>query len=385
MADKKAAGRRGNRGRPRPAKASELYAAVDLGTNNCRLLVAAPHGKTFRVVDSHSQIARLGEGLHETGRLSDASIERAMDAMHAIRRKLKSHGVGKVRCIATEACRKAENGPDFIQRVHEETGLTFKIIGAKEEARLASIGCHDLIGGDAPSVLVVDIGGGSTELSWLNAEMARANGLKGLIHRAPIQNWTSLPLGVVTLTEAFAHLPETESYTAMMDHCTGVIDAWQGTPAIRSAMGQRGAHLIGTSGTVTCLAGVHLKLDRYRRDRVDGTWLSRKSGQDVLRLLVESGPEGRAALPTIGEERAGLMLAGCAILESLWTSFPAGRMRVGDRGLREGLLLSMMYGQKKPRRKRRGGRGGKKAGEAGHETAQASTSNTNSGEAGHAG
>jgi exopolyphosphatase/guanosine-5'-triphosphate,3'-diphosphate pyrophosphatase len=355
MADKKTAARRGKRGRPRPAKPADLYAAVDLGTNNCRLLVATPHGKTFRVVDSHSQIARLGEGLHETGRLSDASIERALDALKAIRRKLKSHGVGKVRCIATEACRKAENGAEFIQRVHEETGLTFKIIGAKEEARLASIGCHDLIGDDAPSVLVVDIGGGSTELSWLNAELARANGLHGLIQRAPIQNWTSLPLGVVTLTEAYAHLPDADAYQAMLDHCGDVIETWQGTAAIRSAMKLRGAHLIGTSGTVTCLAGVHLKLDRYRRDRVDGTWMNRTAGEKVLGMLRAAGPEGRAALPTIGEERAGLMLAGCAILDALWRAYPAGRLRVGDRGLREGLLLSMMYGKKPSRRNRRGG------------------------------
>ncbi len=377
MADKKTAARRGKRGRPRPAKPADLYAAVDLGTNNCRLLVATPHGKTFRVVDSHSQIARLGEGLHETGRLSDASIERALDALKAIRRKLKSHGVGKVRCIATEACRKAENGAEFIQRVHEETGLTFKIIGAKEEARLASIGCHDLIGDDAPSVLVVDIGGGSTELSWLNAELARANGLHGLIQRAPIQNWTSLPLGVVTLTEAYAHLPDADAYQAMLDHCGEVIETWQGTAAIRSAMKLRGAHLIGTSGTVTCLAGVHLKLDRYRRDRVDGTWMNRTAGEKVLGMLRAAGPEGRAALPTIGEERAGLMLAGCAILDALWRAYPAGRLRVGDRGLREGLLLSMMYGKKPSRRNRRGG-GGKRRNRDGRDTPSAS-------EAGHDG
>ena len=208
----------------------------------------------------------------------------------------------------------------------------------------------------------MDIGGGSTELSWLNAELARANGLNGLIKRAPIQNWTSLPLGVVTLTEAYAHLPDAEAYQAMLDHCSEVIEDWKGTKAIRSAMGLRGAHLIGTSGTVTCLAGVYLKLDRYRRDRVDGTWMSRKSGEEVLNMLRAAGPDGRAALPTIGEERAGLMLAGCAILDALWRAYPAGRLRVGDRGLREGLLLSMMYG-KKPARRRRGGR--KRGGGAG--------------------
>ncbi|MCA8903107.1 MAG: Ppx/GppA family phosphatase, partial [Hyphomonas sp.] len=164
MADKNAATRRPGRRGSRTRRTGPLYAAVDLGTNNCRLLVAEPWKKTFRVVDSHSQIARLGEGLHETGRISDAAVDRALDALKNIRRKLKQHGVGRVRCIATEACRKAENGPDFIRRVHEETGLTFKIINAKEEARLATIGCHDLMAHEAKTVLVIDIGGGSTEL-----------------------------------------------------------------------------------------------------------------------------------------------------------------------------------------------------------------------------
>jgi exopolyphosphatase/guanosine-5'-triphosphate,3'-diphosphate pyrophosphatase len=362
MADKKAANRRGNRRGSRKGRNGPLYAAVDLGTNNCRLLVAEPWGKSFRVVDSHSQIARLGEGLHETGRLSDAAIERALDALKAIRRKLKNHGVGRVRCIATEACRQAENGPDFIRRVHEETGLTFKIINAKEEARLATIGCHDLMGDDAKTVLVIDIGGGSTELSWVNAKVAREGGSHGLVKRAPIQDWTSLPLGVVTLHERFGHLPEEEAFPAMLEYCRQVIEAWKGTERVRRAMEQEGAHLIGTSGTVTCLAGVHLKLDRYRRDKVDGSWMSREEADAAVTLLRDLGPEGRATLPTIGEERAGLMLSGCAIMQSVWDAFPGERMRVGDRGLREGLLLSMMYGGKGQRRRgnrRRPGHGAK--------------------------
>ncbi|MEZ5954474.1 MAG: Ppx/GppA phosphatase family protein [Hyphomonas sp.] len=355
MADKNAANRRGPRRRSRKGRNGPLYAAVDLGTNNCRLLVAEPWGKSFRVVDSHSQIARLGEGLHETGRISDAAVDRALDALKAIRRKLKHHGVGRVRCIATEACRKAENGADFIKRVHDETGLTFKIINAKEEARLATIGCHDLMGEDAKTVLVVDIGGGSTELSWVNARIARDGGFEGLVERAPIQDWTSLPLGVVTLQEAFGHLPEEEAFPVMLGHAREVIENWKGTPRVRRAMETEGSHLIGTSGTVTCLAGVHLKLDKYRRDKVDGTWLSRDEAGACIQLLRDLGPTGRATLPTIGEERAGLMLSGCAIMQAVWDAFPGERMRVGDRGLREGLLLSMMYG-KKPSRRRSGRR-----------------------------
>ena len=361
MADKKAANGRVSRRVSRKGRSGPLYAAVDLGTNNCRLLVAEPRGRSFRVVDSHSQIARLGEGLHETGRLSDAAIERALDALKAIRRKLKHHGVGRVRCIATEACRQASNGEDFIRRVHEETGLTFKIINAKEEARLATIGCHDLMADDAKTVLVIDIGGGSTELSWVNARVAREAGSHGLVKRAPIQDWTSLPLGVVTLHDRFGHLPEEEAFPEMLAYCRQVVEDWKGTERVRRAMQQQGAHLIGTSGTVTCLAGVHLKLDKYRRDKVDGSWMTRAEADAAVQLLRDLGLEGRTTLPTIGTERAGLMLSGCAIMQSVWDAFPGERMRVGDRGLREGLLLSMMYGNKAPRKRggrRRSGKGG---------------------------
>lgn len=318
--------------------------------------MAEPRGKTFRVVDSHSQIARLGEGLHESGRLSEAAIERALAALKAIRQKLKQRGVGRVRCIATEACRKAENGAEFIARVHAETGLTFKIIDAREEAWLATIGCHDLIDNKAESVLVVDIGGGSTELSLVDAKAALANGFKGILQKPPIRAWTSLPLGVVTLSEAFDHLPETDAFPEMLAHARDVIGGWEAAGAVREAMAREHAHMVGTSGTVTCLAGVHLKLERYRRDKVDGVWLSRDESGSAVQLLRDLGLEGRAELPTIGEERAGLMLSGCAIIEAVWELFPAERLRVADRGLREGLLLSMMYGPKKQKRRKRGGR-----------------------------
>ncbi len=353
MADKTPRKRRNGRSNARKVNGSQLYGAVDLGTNNCRLLIAEPKGQSFRVVDSHSQIARLGEGLHETGRLSDGAIERAVAALTAIRTKLKHHGVGRIRCIATEACRKAENGADFIQRVHDETGLTFKIITAKEEARLATVGCHDLIATDATSVLVVDIGGGSTELSWVNGAQAVNDGFKAMVERAPIQGWVSLPVGVVTLSEAFEHLTdEQECFTAMRDYSREKFASWKQIEDVKAALMCEQAHMIGTSGTVTCLAGVHLGLERYRRDKVDGTWLTRDETFDVTERLRVAGLAGRAKFPTIGEERAPLMLAGCAIVQGLWDVFPCQRMRVGDRGLREGLLLSMIYGPKKKRSRR---------------------------------
>ena len=355
MADEKVRGdvKAGSRNRSRAKGKAPLYAAVDLGTNNCRLLIAARKRDSFSVIDSHSQIARLGEGLATTGRMSDASIERAMDALHKIARKLKAKRVGHIRCIATEACRRAENGAAFIQRVREETGLTFKIIGPQEEARLALIGCHNLIEPDVSNVLVIDIGGGSTELSWVDAGPVQEGGLKGLLANSPIQAWTSLPIGVVTLTEAFAHLPEEQRYPAMLERAHELVNKWKSANDIRDLFEAGEAHVIGTSGTVTCLTGVHLGLTKYRRDLVDGQWITGIEMLSTVQRLKDAGPEGVPKFPTIGHDRAGLMMAGCAIVEATWTLAPGGRMRVADRGLREGLLLSMMQG---PKRNKRGGK-----------------------------
>jgi exopolyphosphatase/guanosine-5'-triphosphate,3'-diphosphate pyrophosphatase len=353
--DRKASSRTG----PRKRQKAPLYAAVDLGTNNCRLLIAARKRDSFTVIDSHSQMARLGEGLEATGRMSDASIERAMDALHKIAGKLKAKKVGHVRCIATEACRRAENGADFIKRVRDETGLTFKIIGPEEEARLALIGCHNLIAPETSNVLVIDIGGGSTELSLVDAEPVQEGGLKGLLEKPPIMAWRSLPIGVVTLTEAFAHLPETEVYVAMRDHALKLVNKWKRANQIRGLFNDGKAHVIGTSGTVTCLTGVHLGLTKYRRDDVDGQWISQVDMMNTIQRLIDAGPDGRPKFPTIGEDRAALMLAGCAIVEATWSLAPGGRMRVADRGLREGLLLSMMQG---PKRRKRGGKRRRSAG-----------------------
>lgn len=346
---------RKKRSSPRKSGPAPLYAAVDLGTNNCRLLVAEPRGKTFRVVASHSQIARLGEGLNATGALSDASVERALDALKAIRKKLKERGVGRVRCIATEACRRASNGEAFIRRVQDETGLTFKIINPLEEARLALLSCHNLFDGEGDRALILDIGGGSTELALVDAEAARKRGINGMIRKAPILEWGSLPLGVVTLAEAFSHIEnEDEAYAAMLAHAEATFREWKGAERSKEELSGGRGYVIGTSGTVTCLAALHQDLDRYRRDKVDGTWLDRADAYTAIHRLIDAGLEGRAQFPTIGPERAGLMLSGCAIMQAAMDIFDTPKIRVADRGLREGLLLSMMYGpKKKPRRRKK--------------------------------
>ncbi|MGA1342190.1 MAG: Ppx/GppA family phosphatase, partial [Hyphomonas sp.] len=248
------------------------------------------------MVDSYSQIARLGEGLQSSGRLSDTAVERAMSALHTIRGKLKQHGVGRVRCIATEACRKAANGPEFIRRVQAETGLTFKVIGAMEEARLATIGCYDLIQPDVRSVLVVDVGGGSTELSHVDASAIRQGGLTGILRSAPIRDWTSLKVGVVTLSESVDLSDEVAAWPLMLERARAALRAWPALDRVAASLASDDGYMIGTSGTVTCLAGVHLKLDRYRRDKVDGSWLSRDEGRATMQQLRELGVTGRAGL-----------------------------------------------------------------------------------------
>lgn len=338
---------------PRRSQKKPLYAAVDLGTNNCRLLVARRKGNGFSVIDSHSQIARLGEGLATTGTLSGAAMDRAFSALTAIRAKLRQHGVGQVRCIATEACRRASNGPEFVHRIREKTGLTFKIIRPREEAQLAAIGCHDLIEPEAELVMVLDIGGGSTEISFLDMAGLEDRSLTTLVRKVPLKAWASFPLGVVTLSESFAHLDEIPGYEAMVAHAHKTFSVWSAGVSFRDTMQRSTSHLIGTSGTVTCLAGVHKGLQKYRRDMVDGIWLSSDEASRAIKQLRDAGPEGRIAMPTIGRERAGLMLSGCAILQAACEVWPAPRLRVADRGLREGLLLSMIHGGKSSSRRRR--------------------------------
>lgn len=353
MPEGNVSGVRKARAKRRGSKAP-LYAAIDLGTNNCRLLIARREGERFRVVDSYSQVVRLGEGLAATGRLSEAAMERGYAAFAAIKAKLKYHRVGNIRCIATEACRKAENGAEFIANARQKTGLSFKIISANEEARLAAIGCHDLLEDDAELVMVLDIGGGSTEISFIDLRAVEDRTLPGFINAVPIKAWGSFPLGVVTLTESYHHLSDEAMYEAMLGHARTTLENWNAGKGLHDAMGGANAYMIGTSGTVTCLAGIHLELPRYRRDRVDGMWLETREALDVVARLDRIGREGRVGLPTVGTDRADLMMSGCAILAASCALWPTERIRVADRGLREGLLLSMMHG--KARKRARGGR-----------------------------
>jgi exopolyphosphatase / guanosine-5'-triphosphate,3'-diphosphate pyrophosphatase len=312
------------------------YAALDLGTNNCRLLVARPAGDGFRVVDAFSRIIRLGEGISSSGRISEAAIERAVAALSICRNKMKNKGVTRARLIATEACRAAENGAEFRARVLQEVGLELEVIDRETEATLAATGCTPLIDPQADGVVLFDIGGGSSELVRLNRSQAMQAGPP----LPQIAGWISLPHGVVSLAERHGgHTVSRQTYEAMVGEVAAFIAPFAHTHggAVLS-----GLHMLGTSGTVTTIAGVHLELRRYDRNRVDGCWMSAPQINAVVEKLLAMSYQDRVASPCIGVERADLVLAGCAILEAIRRAFPCPRLRVADRGLREGMLVQMM-------------------------------------------
>ncbi len=311
------------------------YAALDLGTNNCRLLVARPSGDGFRVVDAFSRIIRLGEGVSASGRISEAAITRAVAALGVCRDKMRNRGVSRARLIATEACRAAENGDEFCTRISEQVGLDLEIVDRETEAALAATGCTPLIDRQVDSVILFDIGGGSSELVRLGRP--EHNGLGP--PKPVIRGWVSLPLGVVTLAERHGGMQVTrEVFEAMVAEVAEHV-----APFAAEHAGVLGSmHLLGTSGTVTTIAGVHLDLPRYDRRRVDGCWLSDDQVSEVVERLAGMTYEQRVANPCIGSERADLVLAGCAILEAIRRAFPCDRLRVADRGLREGMLVQMM-------------------------------------------
>ena len=310
------------------------YGALDLGTNNCRLLIARPTGNGFAIVDAFSRIVRLGEGLVQSGRLSDGAQDRAVDALRICADKLARRGVVVTRNVATEACRRASNGAAFVDRVYSETGIALDVITPAEEARLAVLGCEALIDPRGPSALVFDIGGGSTELSVVRA---------GRGGEAEMLAWTSVPWGVVSLAETEAIVlspPERRpAYARMRALIAGCLAKFAGEVATR-APGP--LQLLGTSGTITTLASVHLGLPAYDRRQVDGCTVTAQSMHEICGMLADRSPAERAQVGCIGHERADLVVAGCAILEEILTRWPAATIRVADRGIREGILRTLM-------------------------------------------
>lgn len=319
----------------------QAFAAIDLGTNNCRLLIARPAGDSFMVIDAFSRVVRLGEGLAQTGRLSDAAMDRALGALKICSDKLRRRNVHLARSVATEACRRAVNGPEFIERVRAETGILLDIISAKEEARLAVLGCHLLLQGGEGPALIFDIGGGSTEVVLVE----NASGEAPLIH-----DWQSVPWGVVSLTETCGAEPEDDAARAVryarmrelvrdsLAPFTVRIWEWlERNPDAKSRL-----RLLGTSGTVTTLASLHLELPQYDRRAVDGLIVEAASMRGLSQRLAAMSALERQRQPCIGRERSDLVVAGCAILETILDIWPSEQLGIADRGIREGILRSLI-------------------------------------------
>lgn len=327
---------------------SHTYAALDLGTNNCRLLVAKPNDAGFRVVDAFSRIVRLGEGLAASNMLSDHAMERTIEALQVCRSKIRRNEVTRLRAVATEACRRAENSEMFIRRVRDETDIELEIIAPEEEAELALVGCSPLY--DAPTragsfALLFDIGGGSTQITWLALEQGNHPGADV---DARILGCISIPCGVVTLSEKFGSGEDDHGRVSpgrYADICNYVRDhlaPFDTKFGIGAHVGNGAVQMVGTSGTVTTLTGVFLDLPRYDRSRVDGRALEFAQLEGARDTLLALDRGDRAAHPCIGNQRADLVIAGCAILDAICELWPVGRLRVADRGLREGILHGLM-------------------------------------------
>jgi exopolyphosphatase/guanosine-5'-triphosphate,3'-diphosphate pyrophosphatase len=337
-AEREARGLRpGHHHAPAPA-----YAALDLGTNNCRLLVAAPAPGGFRVVDSFSRIVRLGEGLAATGRLSEAAMDRAVSALAACAEKLARRPVRGFHAVATEACRRASNGAAFLARVAAETGLRPRVISAREEAELAMESCAPLLEAGDRRGLLFDIGGGSTEIAWIRVPPQRGPAAP----RAPVAEligYVSLPFGVVTLAERVGASCFTEQgFGEVVELVAEHLRRFDRVHCIGQEIRAGGVRLIGTSGTVTTLAGVALSLPRYRRPLVDGRTLEVCVADQAMGDLFALGRDGLAAHPCVGPERVEFVLPGCAVYAAIRQVWQVPSLTVADRGLREGMLIRMM-------------------------------------------
>ena len=317
----------------------QAYAAIDLGTNNCRLLIARPSGDHFMVIDAFSRVVRLGEGLAQSGRLSEAAMDRALAALQVCADKLRRRNVHLARSVATEACRRASNGADFIARVRRETGIRLDVITAQEEARLAVLGCHILLEPGEGPAMIFDIGGGSTEMVLVDTTDPVPR----------ILDWQSVPWGVVSLTESIGPVADSAearagAYREMRRLVRDGLAAFADRVAAEHAAQKdpTAIRLLGTSGTVTTLASLHLELAQYDRSVVDGVIVPAASMRAISRRLAHCSHDERVAVPCIGRERADLVVAGCAILETILDIWPAERLGIADRGIREGILRSLM-------------------------------------------
>ncbi len=351
-----------------------IYSAIDLGTNNCRLLVAQPTASGFKVIDSFSRVVRLGEGLGKDGMLSREAIDRTIDALNICVAKIQRRGVTHMRNVATQACREAMNCDEFIERVEKEVRIKLHIIDPAEEARLAVLGCKALMDRKYSHAIVFDIGGGSTELIWVKLQR---NGLPEII------DWTSIPFGVVNMSEKYdtRETISEDQYAGMRRDILNAIKSFEQKNDMQGHVGDGKVQLLGTSGTITTLTAMHMELDIYDRNQVDGARVKSSHIRALCRKLSTLNYDQRLSLKGIGADRADLVVAGCAILESIMDLWPVDEIRVADRGIREGMLLDMMDSYRQKPRGKSGRKPGNKYGSNRKKKTAAAQNRTSGGDA----
>ncbi|MBO7097770.1 MAG: Ppx/GppA family phosphatase [Alphaproteobacteria bacterium] len=313
----------------------EHYAAIDLGTNSCRLVIATPTPTSFHVVETFSKITRLGEGIIKDNQLSKAAMRRTVNSLKVCKSVMDEYApITHSRFVATAACRRAKNIDEFLNMVHKEAGLNLEIISSKEEARLAVVGCLPLLNRNIKRALIFDIGGGSTEISLARVTEEGKTFIEGFV---------SLPYGVVTISEAFPKQEMTNlAYNTIIERTEGILTEFDAKYHIYEAIENQEIQVIGTSGTVTVLGAVHLGLPRYNRSAVDGLSLSGVDVENVINKIKTMGDSGRRKHRCIGPSKADLTISGCAIIEALLKTFPISEITIADRGIREGILLDMI-------------------------------------------
>lgn len=321
-----------------PKKAYSLrqtFAAIDLGTNSCRLLVGRYDG-VLKIVDSYSKVVRLGENLGQTNLLCEEAIERSLKTLKICVEKVKNNDVTHIRAVATEACRRAMNTSILLDRAKNDLDLTIEVISNEEEALLALTGCSGAFQGNIPYGIVFDIGGGSTEIMWV--------AIKEGIPNFDVMDWISLPFGVVTLSDAYgAYSTSPRIYDQIRKKIKEKLIPFSEKNKIQNYIHARQVQMVGTSGTGTTLAAIHLKLQRYDRYLIDGIYLRGSEIRSITQSILHMTPKQRNSHPCIGVGRSDLAITGAAILEGICDTWTLPWIRVADRGVREGILMSLIH------------------------------------------
>lgn len=314
---------------------AEYLAAIDLGTRNCRLIIAKHHGGQIEIVDLFSRFVCLGEGVAQSRRLGRKAMERTITVLKQCAKRLSHYPNVVFSGVTTDAVRRAENAQSFLRRVARETGLKLEMIDEKEEAYYEVLGCARVLDMRKKRHIIFDIGGGSSEIILCSLDQEK---------RVRIDEMLSLPYGVVNLYESVDKLTFT-SYTSIVEEvqnlCRRFLVAHLGDLASQDVSAFQ---VIGTSGTTTTVAAMHHNLKMYDRERVDGTSLCFEDVQKVIHYVQSLSPAERRSNAFCGHVEDDLVLTGFAILEGILRAVPCMYFTVTDAGVRDGLIRTLAYG-----------------------------------------